>query len=132
MAGLLLHTGFIDSEMPTMGLWREFERLRTEHQDRLYEGIRKEATAFEKRQTEKIEEALKPKHTFEDLLDKARLILPQIGNEKAWSDQGCISVAEMRRLPDIPHNTAYNLRRELLKEPHAKQASTSTIVPARF
>lgn len=68
--------------------------------------------------TEKLENALTPKQTLEDLKEKALLILPQIVNTKKDSDQGLIDVGEMRRLLRIPHNRAYNLRKGLGRELH--------------
>ena len=101
--------------------------MHAEHQDRLYEESLKQAEAFEKQQTEKLEEALRPKQTTEDLLEKARLILPQLIDNTKATDQGKINVAEMRRLLKIPRNTAYNLRRELLKELHKNEAQLGAI-----
>lgn len=67
-----------------------------------------------------MEEALKPKKTFEDTLERARLVLPQIVDLRKDSDQGIIDIAEMRRVLKIPHNKAYLIRKELLKELHAE------------
>jgi len=114
------HLGTIYSEMPTMGLWEEFRRLHEEHLDKLYAESRKKAILREKRQEEKLEQALKPKQTFDVLMEKARLILPQIVNLNKDSDQGLIDIPEMRRLLKIPHNKAYLIRKELLKELHAE------------
>jgi hypothetical protein len=47
---------------------------------------------------DQFEQALKPKQTFDDIVEKAKLMLPQIPNEKAWSDQGRINMPEMMRL----------------------------------
>jgi hypothetical protein len=76
---------------------------------------------------EQLEKALNPKQPFEDLLEKARLILPQIVDNTKASDQGRINVAEMRRLLKIPHNTAYNIRKELLKELQQKETLKSAL-----
>jgi hypothetical protein len=65
-------------------------------------------------------QTLKPKQTFADTLAKARLILPQILNDKAHGTQKRIDVGEMRRLLNIPYNMTYNIRSELLKELHTK------------
>jgi hypothetical protein len=56
-------------------------------------------------------------------VEKAKLIMPQIVNYKAWSDQGRVNVAEMMKLLNVPQNAAYRLRREVLKEYHAQEAS---------
>ena len=61
-----------------------------------------------------------PKETFEDTLERARLVLPQIVNFDKDSDQGMIDIAEMRRVLKIPHNRAYPVRKELLKDLHAE------------
>ena len=58
--------------------------------------------------------------TFEDTLERARLVLPQIVNLNKDSDQGMIDIAEMRRVLKIPHNKAYLVRKELLKDLHAE------------
>lgn len=105
------HLGTIHSEMPTMSSWEEFRRLHVEHLDKLYEESRKKAMISEKRKVEKMEEALKPKKTFEDTLERARLVLPQIVDLNKDSDQGIIDVGEMRRVLKIPHNKAYLVRK---------------------
>jgi ABC-type dipeptide/oligopeptide/nickel transport system ATPase component len=125
------YLGNIHSEMPTAGLWNEFRRLHSEHQERLYEQSRKGLTVQEKRKAEQLEKALKPKQPFEELLEKARLILPQIVDNSRATAQGRINVPEMRRLLKIPHNTAYNLRKELLKELEATKPSTPTELSSR-
>jgi len=55
-------------------------------------------TISERRKQDQLEQALKPKQTFDDIVEKAKLIMPQILNEKAWSDQGRI---------DMPRNDAF-------------------------
>jgi len=110
--------GTVHSEMPTQGLWKEFKQMHTEHQEALYEKSRKQMEAKAIKDTEKLENALTPKQTLEDLKEKALLILPQIVNANKDSDQGLIDVAEMRRLLKIPHNRAYNLRKGLVRELH--------------
>ena len=90
-----------------------------EHLDKLYEESRKKAIVSEKRKEEKLEEALKPKRTFEDTLERAKLVLPQIVDLNKDSDQGIIDVGEMRRILKLPHNKAYLVRKELLKNLHA-------------
>lgn len=72
-----------------------------------------------------LQEGLKPKKSFEEQLERAKLILPQILRKDKDTDQGRINVAEMRRLLGIPHNMAYNIRAELLKELHAKEGKAS-------
>lgn len=114
--------GTVHSQMPTTALWEEFRRLHSEHQERLYEQSRKGLTVQERRKAEQLEKALNPKQPFEELLEKARLILPQIVDDSRATTQGRIDVAEMRRLLKIPHNTAYNLRKELLKELQQREA----------
>lgn len=103
-----------------MSLWEEFRRLHEEHLDKLYEESRKKAIVSEKRKEEKLEEALKPKRTFEDTVERAKLVLPQIVNLNKDSDQGIIDIAEMRRVLKIPHNKVYLVRKELLKDLHAE------------
>jgi len=114
------YLGTIFSEMPTMGLWEEFRRLHVEHLDKLYEDSRKKAMISEKRKEEKMEEALKQKKTFEDTLERARLVLPQIVDLNKDSNQGLIDVGEMRRILKLPHNKAYLIRKALIKELHAE------------
>jgi hypothetical protein len=46
-------------------------------------------------------------------LARAKLILSQILNDKAWSDQGRINMPEMMKLLKVRQNTAYRVRREL-------------------
>jgi hypothetical protein len=53
-------------------------------------------------------------------LEKAKLIMPQIVNEKAWSDQGCVNVIELQKLLKVSQNTAYRLRMDILKFYHEK------------
>ena len=63
---------------------------------------------------------------------RTRLILPQILDDEKWSNQGRINVPEMMKLLKVSQNTAYRLRRELLKdydqqkEARAAQWGTST------
>jgi len=49
----------------------------------LYEQSRKGFTVQERRKEDQLEQALKPKQTFDDVLEKAKLIMPQIVNDKA-------------------------------------------------
>lgn len=114
------YLGTIHSEMPTQMLYREFRNMHTEHQEALYERSRKQMEASEKKKAEKLEQSLKPKRTFEELREKAMLILPRIVDPNKDSDQGLIDMSEMRRILKIPHNKAYNLRKILLKQLHAK------------
>jgi hypothetical protein len=69
--------GTIRSEIPTKSLWEEFRRLHAEHQEALYERSRKGITVSERRKEEQLAQALKPKATYEDLVKKAKLIMPQ-------------------------------------------------------
>jgi hypothetical protein len=55
-------------------------------------------------------------------VEKANLILPQILNEKAWGDQGRINMPETMRPLKISQNTAYRVRRELLKHYHEQKS----------
>jgi len=112
--------GTIHSEMPTRILWGEFRSLHAEHQERLYEQSRKGITVQERRKEDQLEQALKPKQTFDDVLEKAKLIMPQIVNYKAWSDQGRINMPELMKLLKVSQNTAYRVRRELLKDYHER------------
>ena len=68
--------------------------------------------------SEKLENALNPKKTVEDLKEKAMLIIPQIVNTNKDSDQGLIDISTMREKLKIPHNRAYRLRNILLRELH--------------
>jgi len=63
---------------------------------------------------------------FEDVVEKAKLILPQILNDKAWSDQGRINTSDMMRILKISQNTAYRVRRELLKHYHEQEDSRAS------
>jgi hypothetical protein len=118
--------GVIYLRLPSEKLIDDYERLRAEHQDALYEKLRKQQTLLDTKEERKLEEGLKPQHSFEETLEKARLILPQILNEKTFSDQGRIDISEMRRLLNIPHNMAYNIRSVLLKEYHEKESPAET------
>ena len=53
-------------------------------------------------------------------MERARLVLPQIVNLNKDGDQGIIDISEMRRVLKIPHNKAYLVRKELLKDLHAE------------
>jgi hypothetical protein len=124
--------GTIHSELPTKMLLDEFRRLHAEHQERLYEQSRKGLTVQERRKEDQLAQALKPKATFDDVLEKAKLLMPQIVNDKAWSDQGRINMPEMMKLLKVSQNTAYRVRKELLKIYHeqdnarASQAGLTT------
>ena len=115
--------GTIHSEMPSKKLWEEFRRMHAEHQEELYEQSRKGQTVQERRKADQLEQALRPKQTFEDVVEKAKLILPQIVNDKAWSDQGRINMPEMMKLLKVSQNTAYRVRRELLKHYHEQDSA---------
>jgi hypothetical protein len=112
--------GTIHSEMPTTSLWEEFRRLHAEHQEVLYEDSRKGMTVRERHKKEQMEKALQPKDTYATLLDKAKLIMPQIVDDKKWSDQGRVNTTEMMKLLNIGQNAAYRLRKDVLKEWHAR------------
>lgn len=94
--------------------------MHAEHQEELYEQSRKGQTVQERRRAEQFEQALKPKDTYENLLEKAKLVMPQVVNDKAWSDQGRVNVIELQKLLKVSQNTAYKLRKDLLKEYHSK------------
>jgi hypothetical protein len=115
--------GTIHSEMPSKTLLEEFRRMHAEHQKELYEQSRKGQTVQEKRKADQFEAALKPKQICEDVVEKAKLILPQILNDKAWSDHGGINMPEMMKLLKISQNTAYRVRRELLKHYHEQESA---------
>lgn len=75
--------GTIHSELPTESLLKEFRRLHAEHQERLYEQSRRGLTVQDRRKADQLEQAMKPKQTFEDVVEKAKLIMLQIVNDKA-------------------------------------------------
>ncbi len=105
--------------MPTDTLFEQFERLRTAHQERLYEDSRQKMEASEMKSKERLDKILNPTDTMKVLVDKAKLILPQIVDLNKDTDQGRINVGEIRRLLNVPHNKAYNIRNKLLTELHA-------------
>jgi hypothetical protein len=76
-----------------------------------------------RRKADQLEQSLKPKQTFDGIVEKAKLIMPQTVNDKAWSGQGRINMTEMMKLLKISQGTAYRLRRDVLKEYHAQDAS---------
>jgi hypothetical protein len=59
-------------------------------------------------------------------VEKAKLILPHILNDKAWSDQGRINMPEMMKLLKISQNTAYRVRRELLRDYHEQDSARAS------
>jgi hypothetical protein len=118
--------GTVHSEMPTKTLLEEFRKMHAEHQEKLYEASRTGQTIQERRKADQLEQALKPKQTFEDVVEKAKLILPQILNDRAWSDQGRINMPEMMKLLKVSQNTAYRGRRELLKHYHEQEDSRAS------
>jgi Fic family protein len=118
--------GTIYSEMPSKTLLEKFRRVHAEHQEELYEQSRKGQTVQERRKADQLEQTLKPKQTFEDVVKKAKLILPQILNDKAWSDQGRINMPETMKLLKISQNTAYRARRELLKHYHEQDSTRAS------
>ena len=87
---------------------------------------RKVLTVQERRKEEQLEHALRPKQTPEDRVEKAKLILPQILNDKAWSDQGRINIPKMMKPHKISQNTAYRVRRELLKHYHEQDSARAS------
>jgi hypothetical protein len=72
--------------MPSRSLWDEFRRLHAEHHEKLYEESRKGLTIKERHKQEQMEKALQPKDTYSALLEKAILIMPQIVDDKKFSD----------------------------------------------
>lgn len=116
--------GFVHVTMPSKWLVDEYERKRAEHQDALYEKLRKEQEMLEVKEEEKMQKALAPERTFEEDVEKALLILPQIVDLNKDSDQGMIDISEMQRNFEriginLAHNRAYNVRKEVLKRLHA-------------
>lgn len=59
-------------------------------------------------------------------MEKAKLILPQILNDKAWSDQGRINMPEMMKLLKVSQNTAYRVRRGLLKHYYEQERARAS------
>ena len=110
--------------MPSKKLYDEYERMREEHQNALYERLSREQDVLIQKQDEKLEKALQPKRSFEDDVEKGMLILPQLVDTTKDSDQGMIDVHKLRMSFDsigikLPHNRSYNIRKELLKRLHA-------------
>jgi hypothetical protein len=110
--------------LPSKDLTDEYEKMRAEHQDALYERLRKEQEVIVKKQEDKLEKALQPKRSFNGDVEKGMLILPQIVDATKDSDQGLIDVHKLRRRFDsigikLAHNRAYNIRKELLRRLHA-------------
>jgi len=121
--------GGLYSEMPTAMLWDEFERLRDEHQDALYEQSRKMSEARVEHEKEKLEKTLTPKITDDEFLRIAKATLPQIVDATKDSDQGLIHVGKLRKVLKEATNTyvnlnrGYDLRKELLSHLHENNDS---------
>lgn len=117
--------GVTYSEMPTMGLWDEFERMRTAHQDALYEQARKKSEVRVEKEKQKLEKALKPQMDNTELIRIGKAILPQIVDTDVWkSDRGLIKVAKLRKILQetsgtyINVNKGYDIQKELLAHLH--------------
>lgn len=110
--------------LPSKDLCDDYEEMREENQNALYERLRLQQEVLINKQESKLQKALQPKRTFEDDVEKGVLLLPQISDLTKDSDQGLISVHEMRRAFErvgikLAHNRSYNIRKELLKRLHA-------------
>jgi len=120
------YLGGIQMKLPPKHLTYEYERMRREHQDALYEKLQKQETIRTMKMEKKIEKALTPEVGGEELLARAKMILPQIIDwEKAgYTNQGLINVQKLRATLEISgvklaHNASYNLRKRLVEELHA-------------
>ena len=118
------YLGHLFLGLPCKDLSDEYERLREEHQNFLYERLRKQQEVLIQKQEEKLEKDLQPKRSFEDDVEKGMMILPQIVDVTKDSDQGLIDVHKLRMCFDsigikLAHNTAYNIRKELLRRLNA-------------
>ena len=117
------YLGHIYLSFPSKHLCEEYERMRAEHQDALYERLRKEQDVLTMKHEEKLDKALQPKRTFEEDVEKGVLLLPQIVDVTKDSDQGLIDVHKLRRSFEtigvkLAHNRGYNIRKELLRRLH--------------
>ena len=114
------------SEMPTTQLFEQFERMRTAHQDALYELSRKEAEVRLKTETESLEQKLKGKRGVDEDIKMAMVMLPEIVRADKDTDQGRIDIPKMKRIFEerlgirLPHNRAHQeIRGALLERLHA-------------
>ena len=116
--------GVLYSQMPTAGLWDEFTKKHDAYIDNFIELSEKKSMAGVKRETERLEKTLKPEHTFEDDVDRAVLLLPEIVDTTKSTDHARIDVIKMRRIlydrlgVEIAQNRGYWIRDELLKKIH--------------
>lgn len=116
--------GVLYSEMPTMGLWEKFEKVRTQHQDKLYEEARKKSEATIEKQKQKLEKTLKGRVKDEELMHICKAILPDVVDVTKDSDQGMIKVGKLRSTLEnatgtyVNLNRGYDLRKELLEYLH--------------
>jgi len=120
--------GVLYIQPPTQQLWRKFEKLRDQHQEALYEKIRKRQKKEAVEEEQKLEEASRGKLSFEEGVDLLRKNLPKYLNpekmKKKWS--GAIKVSKFMRDFDIKQNTAYNIRDAIIEELKTKKALESS------
>ena len=101
---------------PSKGLIDAYEKLRQEHMDALFNSLGDQLKVMRLRKEEKLRRALKPRYTFEQQVERARQILPEIYHPDRPLKKGRIDVNLMREKLDIGHNLAYRIRARLLRE----------------
>ena len=101
-----------------------------EGKNAVYERLQKQQEVLIQKQQDKLEKALQPKRSFDDLVEKGVLLLPELIDwEKVdYPTQGLIDVHKMRRSFDrvgikLAHNKAYNIRKELIKRLTANEGA---------
>ena len=59
--------------------------------------------------------SISPEQTFEALVEKARLILPQIIDKSKYTTHGLINMAKMKKLLGLAQTRAYDVRQALIE-----------------
>jgi hypothetical protein len=135
MTGWIMHPKItqVMTRAPSKKMTDAYEQKKREHMEKLYAGFDKELKAMQRRKEEKLERDLKPKLSFEQRVEQAKAILPDIMNEAKLDDaidggstRGLINVPLlMERLNISGTNLAYRLRDRLLRDLVEEQRDTN-------
>ena len=110
------YIGTLHLEPPSKELVEVYERRREEHMERLYDELGKEYEVMMLRRKQQMERALKPRLSYQEALEKARELLPEIYHPEKPVNRGRIDTNLLKDELGVSHAMAYRIRAALLRE----------------
>jgi len=101
----------INLKEPSKTLTNAYESARQAHMDKLYSQLTEKMKATRESAEEARKKALtSPHQEFEVLLDKTRLLLPQIIDKNRWTTHGLINMHQLKQLLGLSQTRGYEVR----------------------